>query len=338
MRAFIMSTIISDTKTSYAWVDEKFTNKNEYATAICIANGMHKFCTIWNPLKQTGYLGRWSPTGKTWTNLGGSFNSPINQMCVDTNGNVYMVGDKNAAGNYGIKIHNAISGQWSEADNGIKSPITKICCDTLSNVYVTGNFTNSNGLYYIERYNTINKTWSSISEVTVTEPVLDWCLDSHNNMYILCSDFEGQVFVKYWNGPNWGTINSSNFSKKSAITCDNEGNLYFNNNTTVMSYNISAKVFTDLHHKVPSYSGTDEFFLSYIDDTLYFAGYGYTSTANTSAFVVVYSSSIWKIVTPPQLEESYNVIYDITSYEGKSSNVLVASNVNGILDGDQLIH
>lgn len=332
MRAFIMSTIISDTKTSYAWVDEKFTNKNEYATAICIAKGMHKLCAIWNPLTQAGYLGRWSHTSKTWLNLGGDFTMSINQMCVDTNGNVYMVGDRNATGNYVIKIHNAVTGQWSEADHGITSPLTNICCDSGNNVYVAGTGTKN-----VLRYRIDSNQWNSLIGEDFTEPVVDLCVDANGILYVLGSA-SGINFIAYWNGMLWNTLSSPNFSGTSAICCDNSGNIYFNNNTTVMTYNMSAKVFTNLNLKVPSYSGTDEFFLSYIDETLFFAGYGYTGTVTASAFVMTYSSSGWKTITPPQLEKAFNAIYDITSYEGKSSNILVASNINGILDGDQLIH
>ncbi|MEQ9265100.1 MAG: hypothetical protein RLN81_07770 [Balneolaceae bacterium] len=327
-----MSTIISDKKTSYAWIDEKFSTPAEYATAVCIANGIHQFCAIWNPLTQAGYLGRWSPNSKTWLNLGGDFTMSINQMCVDTNGNVYMVGDRNAAGNYVIKIHNAVTGQWSEADDGITSPLTNICCDSGNNVYVAGTGTKN-----VLRYRINSNQWNPLNGEDFAEPIADLCVDADGTLYVLGSA-SGINFIAYWNGMLWNTISSPNFSGTSAICCDNSGNIYFNTKTTVMSYNVASKAFTDLNVTAPSYTRTDGFFLSHIDNTLYFAGFGYTSEVTATAFVMAYSSLIWKTITPPQLEKSFNTIYDITSYEGKSSNILVASDVNGILDGDQLIH
>ena len=335
-----MNTLVADTKTDYAWEQDKYDNAGEYASALCETRNLLRFAAIWNPLSQTGYLARWSPTYKKWLALGGNFKNPILEMCADAAGNIYMVGDKGQSGNYVIKIYNPGGGAWSEADNGYQVPIKMICADSNGNVYIAGDFKNPAGLYYIERYTLAFKTWAAVSGVSSVNPILGLCIDSGNNLYALCGNDDGPRTIRYQVSGIWNTVTSSDLDGSEAICTDSAGNIYFNTTTTVMSYNINSKAFTDLKTTFPSYSGPAEFFLRYADDILYFAGYGYTGTVTTSAFVQVYTNSAWADITPPGIAGNTSaVIFDIDSYEGKSNNdILVSSDLNYLLVGKTLIH
>ncbi len=336
-----MNTEVKDTKVDYVWQREGFDNQGDYASSICTANGIHQFCAVWNPISQTGYLGRWSPTSSKWMNLGGNFRNPIGQMCVDRNGNIYMVGDKGSNGNYVIKICNAITGQWSEADNNFNVPLTRICCNSNNEVFVTGNFTNTTGAYYIEQYSISSNSWKAVSGYSAELPIVDMCTDSGNNLFVLANNLDGSSSIDYMDTTGvWHNIVNLPSSDVFAIACDTSGNLYYNTSTTIMSYNLSSRISTNLNANVPTYSGSiEEFYLVHIDTVLYFCGYGYTGPVSTSAFAKVYSNSTWMDVTPPQLSSDRSpIIFDIASYDGKSNNLLICSNLNYVLDGAKLHH
>lgn len=330
----------TDTQIQYTWEQDTFDNSGEYATAITVANGIHQFAAIWNPVSQTGYLGRWSPSTNKWLNLGGDFKNPINQMCTDNKGNVYLVGDRSGTGgDYVVRIFNSSSSSWSETGNNFKNPLNNIRCDAYGNVFVAGGGEN------IQRFTIAFNSWVTLTGKSFTDQISDMCISSNNTLFVLSSTLEGKYSVSYYDtqsspGTAWNTIDLSGYGEVDAITCDGYGNLYFNTTSTIYVYNPVSNSFTDLKGSVPSYGdGVYVFFLTYIDNTLYFAGYGYTSEVTTSAFVKVYSYSVWTDITPPQfpkVKPPCIAINDIASYVGKSNNILVASNQNYLLDGKKL--
>ncbi|MES2559649.1 MAG: hypothetical protein V4590_07920 [Bacteroidota bacterium] len=330
----------AQTKTDYVWQPLAMLESGYYPAAICLTKSNQLFAATWNPVAKTGYLQRWSVSQSKWLPVVGLyFKSQINQMCCDTLGNIYLVGDTNALGNYVISIYNATNG-WSFVDNGYKVPINYICCDTNNNVYVTGNFIDTNNNFSVMQYNLGQNKWTQLTGSGFNQPLSGLCLNPSNTLFALEVALNQEVSISYWNGQKWFSFTSPNMQTATGIGCDNSGNVFFNSSSSIWSYNLLLKQYTDLKAPIQTFSGTVVFTnFFYIDNILYFSISGYTDTGATACYVWVYSNNTWTDITPSNINENNNaVIYDIACYTGKSHNIILGTNLNKAYDGKQLIH
>jgi len=320
-----------ETKSNYAWQKLTMLNPGEYPVAICLSKSNQMFTTAWNPISSTGYLQRWSAPQAKWLIIPGqTFKNPITQMCCDKLGNIYLIGDTNSKKNYVISIYNATNG-WTDADNGYICPLNNICCDSNNNVYVS---VSVNDIGYIMQYEASSKTWKNLGENKFKEPVLGLSLNGYNVLYVMSGNT-----ISCWNGQKWNSFNPSNLQQPTGFGSDDSGNVYFNSASSIWSCHIDSQQSTNLNVPIQTFSGTTiytNFF--YIDEILYFTISGFTSEDETAAYVWVYAKGQWTDITPSVMNTNKTgVIYDIACYTGKSHNILLASNLNFVLDGKKLI-
>lgn len=329
-----------EAKTNYAWQRLTMLNTGDHSSAICVSKSNQLFSATWNPITNSGYLQRWSVSQQKWLTIEGKiFKNSINQMCCDTIGNIYLVGDTNANNNYVIRIYNPSSG-WSEADNGYKTHINYICCDSNNNVYITGSFMNASNHYPLMQYNVTTKLWKHISYSEFTMPVSGMCIDANNNIYTLNTTTLNTTYFSYWNGTAWNSVTSPNMQQATGIGCDNSGNVYFNSITSIWSYNIASHQYTNLNAPIQIFSGLialANFF--YTDNMLYFSITGYTGAIEIESYIWVYSNDTWSDITPSNFNRNNNAnIYNISCYQGESNNIILATNFHFVYDGKKLMY
>ncbi len=97
----------------------------------------------------------------------GSFNSPIESIATDADGNVYTSGYTDTGTNYNYYVAKWNGTAWSElgASGSFNSFIFSIATDAGGNVYAGGNFTDTNNNnyyhpYYVAKWN--GTTWSEL--------------------------------------------------------------------------------------------------------------------------------------------------------------------------------
>lgn len=326
-------------KMDYEWQKEAMLNSDEYPQAICITGSNEVFSVAYTPPvtpdgKSSGYLQKWSDTQKKWLKIAGKvFSNIINDMCCDNLGNIYLVGDKNELGNYVISIYNTSTG-WTEADNGYKYVINYICCAIDNSIYISGNFQDATGHCTVVKYTISNNLWTTLDGSTFTSPITGLCIDINENLYALetvTTSTESSTSINHWNGMAWDSINSLDINSATAITCDNLGNIYFNSNSTIWSYNLTSQVYTDLNLTIPSFKGTvvSTNLLS-VDGVLYFSISGYTATYSMEFYLYVYENKIWTDITP---SNNMAIVYQIACSRGTSTDIFLASNLNYVYVG-----
>lgn len=94
--------------------------------------------------------------------------------------------------------------KWSQLGNlNANYIITSVIADSKGNVYAAGQFTNSNGTYYVAKWN--GSTWSDLGNLNAPDYVERMCIDANDNIYVTGS-FEDINFkhpVMKWNGSSW---------------------------------------------------------------------------------------------------------------------------------------
>ncbi len=188
------------------------------------------------------YVAKWNGSG--WSELGGTnastFDYGINSITTDSGGNVYAAGwFGNGNGKYYVAKWNGST--WSEL-GGINAStfngtygIQTLTTDVGGNVYAAGGFTNSNGKFYVAKWN--GSGWSELggtntSKFFGTYGINTLTTDAGGNVYAAgwFTNSNGKHYVAKWNGSGWselgGTNNSTFSSYINTLTTDAGGNVY----------------------------------------------------------------------------------------------------------------
>ena len=128
-------------------------NFNDLTTDICTdANGNLYVAGHYSNANNNYYIAKWN--GTTWSEVGnlnipyGYYNSGIQHICIDLNGNIYAVGDiKNSNGKLYMAKWDGSS--WSEYAT-FQNPVYSICTDNKGGVYAA---TSINGLWCVVKCN-----------------------------------------------------------------------------------------------------------------------------------------------------------------------------------------
>ncbi len=186
------------------------------------------------------YVAKWN--GSTWSELGGTnnstFNNAITRLTTDVGGNVYAAGQfKNYNGNYYVAKWNG--NNWSELGGTNNSMfngsygIQTLTTDAGGNVYAAGYFTNSNGKYYVAKWN--GSGWSELGGInasTFNDAIVTLTTDAGGNVYAAGSfkNGNGICYVAKWNSSSWSELGGTNASKFIGgiytLTIDAGGNVY----------------------------------------------------------------------------------------------------------------
>jgi len=115
------------------------------------------------------------------------------------------------------------------ANNQIQS----MCTDTLGNIYSGGQFKNSNGKFYVAKWDGIN--WSELgglNGLAVNGNILDLCSTALGDIYAggNFKNASAKYYVAEWNGSNWTELGGLNGLAANAviytISSDNNGNIF----------------------------------------------------------------------------------------------------------------
>ncbi len=331
----------TNTKTSYAYTSLKLT-KPFSATTLCTNRINQLFCADWDG--GTGNLNTLSVGTNQWNNLGGAFQSEINQICADGLGNIYVVGDQNANKQYVIKVYNVKSNQWSTLTdaNGVEishaNPINFVCVDGVNNVYYTGNFEVDNEVC-IMIFNASTRLCSPITGGNFGLAITKLCINSAGSLYASWTDNNNNFYINRWGG-SWISVNFGNTLNLSTFAIDNQENIYLVSDNKVYTTKYPSTQLTDMNANLPDFTGTQINYIYHNDGILYVAGFGFESgSANTSCYVFVYNNGTWSEITPSDINaNNQTTIKDLISYVGNNKNVLVSASNSIVYDGKSLIH
>jgi len=204
------------------------------------------------------YVAKW--TGTKWIELGLDTNAlaasaPIRSIAADKLGNIYAGGDFVDTGNK-IYVAKWNGTSWSELGIGptalIESDTTgqilSITIDANGNIYAAGTFTDTNGYYYVGKWNDVK--WQELgsgSNILSADTVIgsnsginSIATDASGNIYAAgyFKDAHGNPYVAKWNGSTWSELGSgftNIFSVASyvwTIATDKIGNIFAAGNFT----------------------------------------------------------------------------------------------------------
>jgi len=193
-----------------------------------------------------------------WMELGTGYNAlkanaPIGVVCADSGGIIYAAGsftDSNYVdtGFLGTPYIAKWDGlRWSRL-GGYNLPfsignysgyssyfISYVGVDPAHNVYASGSWTDSNGYYYVAKWD--GAAWSELgtgSHALKADTPFVMCMDHVGNIYaggVQSTDTSSVAYVARWNGISWDTLGSGSnaFFPLWAILCmcaDDSGNVY----------------------------------------------------------------------------------------------------------------
>lgn len=175
----------------------------------------------------TPLLAIWEPLGQ---GLGGITNSSVDDIEVDSKGNIYACGSFCVAGNDSIKGIAKWDGfQWSSLGEGVNGYVSNIAIDDEDNIYIGGSFSMTGG------YETNNiamwegESWRALGAGLNDRPEAIE-LDDRGNLY--ASGYftrAGDLDVNYiamWDGATWNALgNGMRFAAK-ALAIDHCGVLF----------------------------------------------------------------------------------------------------------------
>jgi hypothetical protein len=116
---------------------------------------------------------------------------------------------------------------WSALGNMDINGVNDLYIDKNGNLFAAGNFTNSNGNYYVAKWD--GSKWSEVGSPNLNGSILALCGDSNGNLYIGGSfNKDNYNYVAKWNGSNWTNIGSMNIScgDINVLCADASGNIY----------------------------------------------------------------------------------------------------------------
>jgi len=163
---------------------------------------------------------------------------PINSVCTDQSGNLYVGGYYSHSGDAFVDVLKRSGSSWTTVGAGIPNAgtggapgISHMAVDRTGNIYATGNFRNASGHLYISKWDGTN--WIELSPAAGQFGYISTLYtDSLLNAYAAGS-LEGDTSanVYKWNGSNWiclGTgpsaLNANNIIN--SICTDPAGNVY----------------------------------------------------------------------------------------------------------------
>jgi hypothetical protein len=186
--------------------------------------------------KYTVSTSTWSAFGSGIT-LGNNIN--VEDICVDTNFNVYVSGWLDGYG-HAARWNGT---NWSALGGGLSSYVGCITCDSNNNIYVSGGFNSANGLTVKQSFAMWNGTvWSDLgtSSISGLVQVNARCIKigADNKLYIGTQN--GRVFV--YDGSTWTLLKTFDNQIK-GMHVDSELNIYatgffrIDNKHSVVKYN-----------------------------------------------------------------------------------------------------
>jgi hypothetical protein len=112
-----------------------------------------------------------------------------------------------------------------------KSLIFSIIADSLNNIYAAGDIPDSNGTYYVAKWNGTN--WSELggNSLAANGTIKSLCTDKKGNLYAAGSfrNINGHSYVAKWNGNTWselGDLDSMAIYSIRSVCSDKAGNIY----------------------------------------------------------------------------------------------------------------
>jgi hypothetical protein len=124
--------------------------------------------------------------------------------------------------------------EWSKLGGAIfNDRIQSVISDSQGNVYVAGRFKNTQGKYYVAKWDGVN--WTQLGDINVTNEILCLIIDNNNNIYA-SGRFNS---IKKWNGSNWIELNNNSFNSANTwiLRLDNQNNLYAGTGGYVYKWN-----------------------------------------------------------------------------------------------------
>jgi len=332
-----MNTQSQDNTTGFAWNKTNLNSANEWATALC-AGANHRLFYAGNDGSNSNFYGR-SSNKQSWDLLAGPFVDPVNSMCSDGKGNIYFVGPKSNNGQYALFCLYESTGQFTNIPgSGQQYSIDHVCADGIGNIYVTGKFNGPSGHPVVMQYNPQKTSWHILggaSAPAFPTALAGMCADSSGNVYVIGVDAENAAYIQIWNGTTWGNpLNSSLLDINSLdISCDDQGNVYTINNTSLVSYNTGTQQFNS--NTAPFPSAPSAAYVDCIDNVVYIAGY----TESYVGFVLAWNTPDkgWNVVTPTEWAAD-SLVYSISDYSSSSNkmvNVLVGM-MGSLWDGSSI--
>ena len=333
-----MNTQSQDTQNSFAWNKLNLPDSNSWSTAVCRDHYDNVYVATWNG--SSGQIYTPTSDGKGWTPVSNAYSDTINDMCCDSNGNVFAVGQA-SNGQYGLMMLNPMSKGFNMVPGSAQGyPINFVCADGLGNVYYTGNAVDTNGHIFVTKYDVQKTSLTPLSGGQFPSALTGLCADNNGTVYALGLEGGANPYISYYSGGSWSApINSPNLDSGTlAITCDNSGNVYVPSSTTVWSYSIGTMQFTNMNAPMPG-TAPMAVFMRWVQNILYVVGYSMNG-ATIQDFALAYGvpSAGWNTITPTGLNNGSTSINGISAYTRSSYNLLIANSQNALWDGKLLVH
>ncbi|SHF80678.1 T9SS type B sorting domain-containing protein [Flavisolibacter ginsengisoli] len=183
------------------------------------------------------YVAKWD--GSSWTELGTGLNSKtaIFSIAIDAKGTVYAAGDN---------VFKWDGSNWIQLGTGTNSlkikywPIRSIISDASGNLYAAGQFSYSNGIASVAKWDGIS--WSELGSganaLNANGTIASLAIDAANNIYAggsFSNTPGGQGYVAKWDGASWSEVgtgaNSLNANGQTpgainSLAIDSKNNIY----------------------------------------------------------------------------------------------------------------
>jgi hypothetical protein len=185
-------------------------------------------------------IAKWD--GNSWSALGsgisgGSGNTPVYALAVDSSGNLYAGGNFTTAGGVTVNFIAKWDGNaWSALGTGMggaDGTVHALAVDRSGNLYAGGNFDTAGGLVatkYIAKWN--GSSWSALGTGLAVGGVEALVVDNSGNLYAggNFSTTGGVIanWIAKWNGSTWSALGSgmSGVVNNNGLAIDGSGNLY----------------------------------------------------------------------------------------------------------------
>jgi hypothetical protein len=131
-------------------------------------------------------IAKWNPITETWSALGSllELNGSCNKIVVDSNDNLYAVGDFSWAGN--IAKWDPLTETWSALGSGLNSTALSLTIGSNNKIYVVGYFTEAGGTLVncIAKWDPDTEIWSALGSGLNSSISNAIVADSDNNIYV----------------------------------------------------------------------------------------------------------------------------------------------------------
>lgn len=209
-------------------------NNNIYA-----AGGFHTQSGI-------SFVARWDSQLNTWAAVGNNtisnLYSAVWTMCLDNLGSIYVGGSfVDSVKRFCVAKYDPVSDTWFDVGNSdtlsTLASISTLCSDSNNNIYATGLIRNSNGKFYVAKWNVQSNSWSELGGTNISQfnyEIKSITSDHNTNLYaagLFANGFNLLYVAKFdpitnlWTelgGPN--SLNVNDFF--TTICTDPDGNVY----------------------------------------------------------------------------------------------------------------